>query len=831
MIIERNNTSFAVKVYEQLKKTNFTELDFLRYHQNVLRWFVNSIDCGSRGLLCAHEMGTGKTMVGAAVAFDALAAGYKVIFLTTKSLAGNMSNTVTKYIVQRAAQSPDWQIDGVTMSTLQPDAISEFVSQNFSFVSSNASNMVTALIRAAEGKPGAEYAKVVKKVAEPEQRIEAIVANSSLENHAIIVDEAHNLFRAITNGSQNALLFYKMVMKTKRIKLFWLTGTPIATDPFELVPALNMLVGYDLLPTDYVEFRRLFVGANGIINKSKFQNRIQGLVSRVTADVKPGKTIKPPATNTPDVKFPTILPRVIHLVHMTDTQYAAYSAARDKETDEASRAYRNASSSPLTKPKNQASSSYRQQSRQLSNFCPPAEYRSTKFGNIDAAAINPIESPKYDKVLEIIDGATGLGYVYSQFVGAGGLASLAAMLNQHGYSIHPLQKHTTSLAAEDRVEGGSTPMPTKPVNLDEFRAKFEATDWWKTHYLDTIPGEELADWLTPTDDVVPRFSAPVIPDAPRGTVRSFWALPIDPFTGAGEVHLIDGKAFANVSSADAARSAIEYATANGVTSVFGPAEYFPIATADPTIGMQYIGGTERSKTYAVCTGAIDPAEREQILAIYNSPENAHGELISLLLFSATGAEGLDLKNQRYGIVLEPYWTAARINQVERRGARANSHIQLPSVEQTFQLHVLLAVKPTTHPNVTIDELTADIPPEKMTTDVELYTDSNRSAAIIESFQTALYETSIECMVNDGQCKTCAPTDEMLFFTDVTTDMEMPDPCKPYTPAEIRAKTVMLNDKTYKWTDGPTFYDYNADLDAWTEIPKYTLLHSELSELV
>ena len=156
MIIERNNTSFAVKVYEQLKKTNFTELDFLRYHQNVLRWFVNSIDCGSRGLLCAHEMGTGKTMVGAAVAFDALAAGYKVIFLTTKSLAGNMSNTVTKYIVQRAAQSPDWQIDGVTMSTLQPDAISEFVSQNFSFVSSNASNMVTALIRAAEGKPGAE---------------------------------------------------------------------------------------------------------------------------------------------------------------------------------------------------------------------------------------------------------------------------------------------------------------------------------------------------------------------------------------------------------------------------------------------------------------------------------------------------------------------------------------------------------------------------------------------------------------------------------------------------------------------------------------------------
>lgn len=829
MIIERNNTSFAVKVYEQLKKTNFTELDFLRYHQNVLRWFVNSIDCGSRGLLCAHEMGTGKTMVGAAVAFDALAAGYKVIFLTTKSLAGNMVNTVIKYIEQRTARSPDWQIGDVVMSTLTSDGIAEFARDRFSYVSSNASNMITALIKAAEGATGAEYSAAMKKVTSPEQRIEAIVAGGSLENHTIIVDEAHNLFRAITNGSQNALSFYKMVMKTKRIKLFWLTGTPIATDPFELVPALNMLVGVDLLPTDYVEFRRLFVGPHGIINKSKFQNRVQGLVSRVTADVKPGSTIKPPLTATPDVKFPTILPRKIHLVYMTDTQYAAYSAARDKETDEASRAYRNASSSPLTKPKNQASSSYRQQSRQLSNYCPPPEYRNTKFGNINAADINPIESPKYDKVLEIINNSTGLGYVYSQFVGAGGLSSLTTMLNQHGYKIHPLQKHTTSLASEDRVEGGSAPMPTKPINLDEFRAKFEATDWWKTHYLDTIPGDELYDWLTPSDDI-PRFSAPIIPDAPRGTVRSFWALPIDPFVGAGKVELVDGKAFADVKSADAAKSAVEYATANGATSIFGPADYFPIPTADPNVGMLYIGG-HRSKTYAVCTGAIDPAEREQILAIYNSPENAHGEHIGLLLFSATGAEGLDLKNQRYGIVLEPYWTSARINQVERRGARANSHIQLPANEQNFQLHVILAVKPITHPNITVADLANDIPPEKITTDIELYTDSNRSAAIIESFQTALYETSIECMVNDGQCKTCTPTDEMLFFADITTDMEMPDPCKPYTLAEVRAKTITHNGKTYKWTDGPTFYDYNADLDAWSEIPKYTLLHSELSELV
>ena len=34
-----------------------------------------------------------------------------------------------------------------------------------------------------------------------------------------------------------------MIMKTKNIKIIFLTGTPIVNSPFEIVPCFNMLMG------------------------------------------------------------------------------------------------------------------------------------------------------------------------------------------------------------------------------------------------------------------------------------------------------------------------------------------------------------------------------------------------------------------------------------------------------------------------------------------------------------------------------------------------------------------------------------------------------------
>ncbi len=65
----------------------------------------------------------------------------------------------------------------------------------------------------------------------------------NLTNKIIIVDEAHNSFNSIVNGSSNANEFYDIVMNTRNNKIVFLTATPIVNNVFEIVPALNMCAG------------------------------------------------------------------------------------------------------------------------------------------------------------------------------------------------------------------------------------------------------------------------------------------------------------------------------------------------------------------------------------------------------------------------------------------------------------------------------------------------------------------------------------------------------------------------------------------------------------
>ena len=48
----------------------------------------------------------------------------------------------------------------------------------------------------------------------------------------------------------------------------------------------------------------------------------------------------------------------------------------------------------------------------------------------------------------------------------------------------------------------------------------------------------------------------------------------------------------------------------------------------------------------------------------NAPLNARGEYIKVLLISRKGAEGIDLKNFRRAVLLEPYWNTSLEEQLE-----------------------------------------------------------------------------------------------------------------------------------------------------------------------
>lgn len=110
--------------------------------------------------------------------------------------------------------------------------------------------------------------------------------------------------------------------------------------------------------------------------------------------------------------------------------------------------------------------------------------------------------------------------------------------------------------------------------------------------------------------------------------------------------------------------------------------------------------------FALYTGTETSEEKEIIRNIFNnnwkfvpanitryirgiSDTNLYGDIIKVLIISASGAEGIDLKNVRYVHLMESYWHPVRIEQVIGRARRICSHKDLPLELQTVEVFLYL----------------------------------------------------------------------------------------------------------------------------------------------
>ena len=110
--------------------------------------------------------------------------------------------------------------------------------------------------------------------------------------------------------------------------------------------------------------------------------------------------------------------------------------------------------------------------------------------------------------------------------------------------------------------------------------------------------------------------------------------------------------------------------------------------------------------FVLYTGTETPEEKEIIRNIFNgdwefippslkneieaiSSNNIFGEIIKLIMITASGAEGISLKNVRYVHLTEPYWHPVRLEQVIGRARRICSHKDLPEDLQTVEVFLYL----------------------------------------------------------------------------------------------------------------------------------------------
>jgi SNF2 family DNA or RNA helicase len=91
--------------------------------------------------------------------------------------------------------------------------------------------------------------------------------------------------------------------------------------------------------------------------------------------------------------------------------------------------------------------------------------------------------------------------------------------------------------------------------------------------------------------------------------------------------------------------------------------------------------------YSVVNGSMTASERQKAVNKYNSNKT------NILFVSSAGAEGLDLKETRSVIILEPHWNNEKLRQVIGRAVRYKSHSTLPPNQRHVDIYNLILRKP------------------------------------------------------------------------------------------------------------------------------------------
>jgi len=197
-------------------------------------------------------------------------------------------------------------------------------------------------------------------------------------------------------------------------------------------------------------------------------------------------------------------------------------------------------------------------------------------------------------------------------------------------------------------------------------------------------------------------------------------------------------------------------------------------------------------TFVVQSGEMDPEERALLLKTFNSKENITGNIITLYLYTATGAEGMDTANVRHSHIFESYWNWNRIAQVEARAVRYRSADDLPEDQRTVRTYIYLSIVPSFKDIGTVPNKVLKID----STDLTLFQKSLQNKKLLDSFIDAIEEASIDCFLfaeDPSKCFICAPTDRLLYLPQLHKDMAEEPRCKPLQEETKVAQKIIVED--------------------------------------
>ncbi len=144
--------------------------------------------------------------------------------------------------------------------------------------------------------------------------------------------------------------------------------------------------------------------------------------------------------------------------------------------------------------------------------------------------------------------------------------------------------------------------------------------------------------------------------------------------------------------------------------------------------------------YVDINGSMSKKKREEAVSKYNKGK------AKILLISKAGGEGLDLKETKYVIIMEPAWNESSIQQVIGRAVRMGSHSKLPKEQRIVNIYRLFMIQPKEeeHLDAILDQYMSKSPEEDiLSVDVYLRNLSYKKQLKIDNFLKTLNKLSIE----------------------------------------------------------------------------------------
>ena len=272
--------------------------------------------------------------------------------------------------------------------------------------------------------------------------------------------------------------------------------------------------------------------------------------------------------------------------------------------------------------------------------------------------------------------------------------------------------------------------------------------------------------------------------------------------------------------------------------------------------------------YAFYTGEEDADARELSRQIFNgrfadtfpatlkeSVEKRDKKLLSLLMISSAGAEGITLENVRHVHIMEPHWNPARHDQVVGRAIRICSHARLPMDERTVKVSFYVSVftedqmRSAEYPNVVAirrnDMVTkryeGDPSEVFMSTDEYLYETAYEKERISQRIGLLLKQSAVDCeihrklharekpLVSCMRFDTSATGEDLAFKPNIKT--EEPDETylrntkkqhRKLNKVLIKNMVLLIDPVSNEVFDGPAFDDNQRLLRLGKFIPPHTI---------